>query len=140
VSPRLVAVGAAAEAYAAVAAALAARNLRWGWLELADPEPLPPGLVAAAGGGALRAVAAGGAVNVALKRRRGAPVLRDLLREHFAGCAVVFVRGGDPSATPRLEPEGEEFRWTSAPGESRRLAAEAVAAALARRGAPRGPR
>lgn len=96
--------------------------------------------MAAAEVGALRAVAAGGAVSVALKRRRGAPVLRDLMREHFAGCAVVFVRGGDAGATPRLEPEGDGFRWTPSPGESRRLSVEAAAAALAGRAAPRGRR
>ena len=81
---------------AALFAAAGALGLRIGWLELAPqapPAPLPPSLEQAARVGALRAVAIGGGRSVAVKPMRGAPVLKDVLREHFAGCALVLVRG-----------------------------------------------
>ena len=61
----------------------------------------------------LRAVAVAGGRAVAVKRVAGPPTLRDLLREHFLGCAAVVVRvppGGAPSpvdgagALPLLDP------------------------------------
>jgi hypothetical protein len=41
----------------------------------------------------LRAVAAGPRETVTVKQRRGSAVLRDLLREHFRGCAAVLIDG-----------------------------------------------
>lgn len=73
--------------------AVAAAGLRVGWLELAEPEPVPPTLARAAGAGALRAVAVGESGSVAVKARRGPAVLTDVLREHFLGCRLVLVRG-----------------------------------------------
>jgi hypothetical protein len=95
--PHLLRVAAEPAAFAPLLAALAAAGLRAGWLELGPPGALgalgalPASLEAAATLGVARAVAAGGGRSVAVKALRGAPVLRDLLREHFAGCAVVLV-------------------------------------------------
>jgi hypothetical protein len=111
-------------------AAARALDLRIGWLELAPeaaPAPLPPSLAQAADAGALRAVAIGGTRSVAVKPMRGAPVLKDVLREHFTGCALVLVRG--EIDLPRLERDGEGWR-VRLDGESRRYTAEQLARAL----------
>jgi hypothetical protein len=89
--------------FAPLLAAIAAAGLRAGWLELRQPEAAAASLEAAAALGALRAVAAGGGRSVAVKPLRGEPVLRDLLREHFRGCALVLVRG---APRPALAQEG----------------------------------
>ncbi|HXO27173.1 MAG TPA: hypothetical protein VOA80_07515, partial [Thermoanaerobaculia bacterium] len=90
---------------------LAAAGLRAGWLELGPAEPAAASLESAAALGARRAVAAGGGRSVAVKALRGEPVLRDLLREHFPGCALVLVRvrGAEPPA-PALFPSGDGWR------------------------------
>lgn len=82
---------------APLVAAAAGQGMRVGWLELGPgtspvPErPVPERLDHAAGAGALRAVAVGGGRTVVVKPMRGEPVLRDVLREHFRGCALVLV-------------------------------------------------
>src|SRR6185436_10732226 len=86
-----------------------------GWRELTDAIDVPEILAPAAGLGVLRAVAAGGGRTVAVKPLRGAPVLKDLLREHFLGCALVLIRGEVDA--PRLAPDGEAWRVES-PGEA----------------------
>jgi hypothetical protein len=96
-APHLLRVEEGPERFAPLFAALAAAGLRAGWLELRQPEaaersePAAASLEAAAALGARRAVAAGGGRSVAWKALRGEPVLRDLLREHFLGCALVLV-------------------------------------------------
>jgi hypothetical protein len=106
--PHLLRVTASAECFGGLFATLAAAGLRAGWLELRRPDLLPPTLDAAANAGAVRAVAVGGDRSVAVKRMRGAPVLRDLLREHFAGCTLVLLAGdGAPAGAPALSPDGE---------------------------------
>jgi hypothetical protein len=131
-SPALVAVDAAPESFAALFAAAAELGVRIGWLELAAPDAAPASLERAAGLGALRAVAAGGGRALALKPLRGEPVLRDLLREHFLGCAVVLVRGS--AGYPRLAPSGERLRLELAPDRARELDPPAALALLARPG------
>jgi hypothetical protein len=110
--PHLLRVAEGPERFAALFAALNAAGLRAGWLELRRQEPRPASAPAPAGSGAFpasletaaalgarRAVAAGGGRSLALKPLRGEPVLRDLVREHFLGCALVLVReGGDTAA------------------------------------------
>lgn len=121
-----------ADAVAGLAAAAAAEGLRLGWLDLSAGTPAsgpapdsdltshPAGTAGAlaslesvAAAGALRAVSFAGGCVVTVKRVTGPPVLRDLLREHFLGCAAVLVRvpPGDAPAPvdgvdglPRLDP------------------------------------
>lgn len=122
-----------AEAFADLFAAVRQAGGRVGWLELTPPSPLPPGLEAAAAGGVLRAVAVGGGRSVAVKPIRGEPVLRDLLREHFRGCALVLVRhepGGGAPALPRLEPDGPAWRLRAGDDTGRRMTSVEVVAAL----------
>ena len=115
---------------AALFAAAGALDLRIGWLELTPPPaPLPPSLEQAAAVGALRAVAIGGGRSVAVKPMRGAPVMKDVLREHFAGCALVLVRG--EIDLPKLEREGDGWR-VRLDEESRRYTTEQLARALRR--------
>jgi hypothetical protein len=78
--------------------------------------------------GVLRAVEVGEGRSVVVKPLRGAPVLKDLLREHFRGCVLVLVRG--EVEAPRLRVEGEG--WVVAPpgAASRRNSAEELAEAL----------
>ncbi len=109
-------------------AAMRQAGARAGWLELpgepAGPSagPLPESLAAAADAGALRAVAVGGGLSVAIKPMRGAPVLRDLLREHFRGCLLVLVRG-DVEA-PLLEPHGSDWSVRTSAETAKRFTTE----------------
>lgn len=105
------------DAVAGLIGAARAEGLRVGWLDLeaAAPGPVPPSLEAATDAGALRAVSAGGGRTVAVKRSAGPWVLRDLLREHFLGCALVVVRPAGEGAVdlgeiPVLEPSGDGWR------------------------------
>lgn len=95
--------------FAAFVAALRQDGRRAGWLEWAPgkrpPSPASPEVGEA---GVLRAVKVDAERTVAIKQLRGAPVLRDVLREHFRGCAVVLVRSEIESESeigaPLLEP------------------------------------
>ncbi|HEY7214904.1 MAG TPA: hypothetical protein VIC28_09760 [Thermoanaerobaculia bacterium] len=115
--------------FAPLIEAARALGLRIGWLDLStDTNPVPESLETAASLGALRAVAVGQDRTVAVKPLRGRPVLRDLLREHFQGCALVLVRGevAAPSLTIR------ENTWIVSPSgaASRSYTGEQLAAAL----------
>ncbi|HEV8579967.1 MAG TPA: hypothetical protein VGX68_12910 [Thermoanaerobaculia bacterium] len=104
-------------------------GLRIGWLELGQPvTPVPEPLETAAKLGALRAVAVGEGRTVAVKPLRGRAILRDLLREHFQGCALVLVRGD--IAAPSLRIEGGSWIVTPPGAASRRFTVEGLAAAL----------
>jgi hypothetical protein len=82
---------------------------------------------------------------VSVKRVTGPPVLRDLLREHFLGCALVVVRsGGTGSAlevelaeAPALEAVAGRLR-VAAPGQAARELSPEELAALLRRPRPWG--
>jgi hypothetical protein len=128
-SPHLLQVTDPPETFAPLIEAARALGLRVGWLELGGTaHPVPPALEAAAGLGVLRAVETSDGRSVAVKPMRGAPVLKDLLREHFRGCALVLVHG--EVEAPLLEP-GEESWSVRVPGEaSRRLATTDLAEAL----------
>lgn len=133
------------EALEALFEAIGREGLRAGWLDLAaavaPAELSAPG--AAVGAGAFRAAAVAPGRVVTVKRVAGAPVLRDLLREHFLGCVLVVVReagaggaasalGADLAELPVLESGPGGFRVT-APGQAaRELTAEALAARLRR--------
>jgi hypothetical protein len=131
--PHLLRVTAPPDCFAPLIEAARALGLRIGWLDLghlsARPEPLPAALATAADLGVLRAVAVGEGRAVSVKPLRGQPVLKDLLREHFLGCALVLVRG-DVDA-PTLEPdEDEAWRLALPQNASRRLTTADLAASL----------
>lgn len=125
-------------------------GLRVGWLEVPseDPAPVPPRLEAAASVGAFRSVAVGAERSVAVKRRAGAPVLRDLLREHFLGCALVVVgvaEAGGSEAPAELAADLAELPELTAadggylvrlPGEAGRTFEGPILAARLRRPRP----
>lgn len=124
----LLRVGGGPAAYTPLLAAAAAAGLRVGWLELRPPEPAGASLEAAAAAGSLRAVGAGGGRVVAVKTLRGAPVLADLVREHFRGCALVLLAGEAAEAeAPLLAADGDGWRVTLGSGARRLATAELVA-------------
>lgn len=116
--------------FAPLIEAARAAGLRIGWLELSAASPLPETLHAAAGLGVLRAVAAGGGRTVAVKPHRGAPVLKDLLREHFLGCALVLVQG--EAEAPALDSEEGTWRLHLPEGSIRRLTTAELVESLRR--------
>jgi hypothetical protein len=128
-SPHLLRVDDAPDRFAPLIAAARALGLRVGWLDLGGATtPIPAPLEAAAALGVLRAVAVGEARSVAVKPMRGAPVLKDLLREHFRGCVLVLVHGELEAPSLRIEDDA----WIVAPpgAASRRYATEELAMAL----------
>ncbi len=68
-------------------------RLRWNPDVEAALAGLPNGLAEAADDGVMRAVSVASDRVVAVKPLRGPAVLRDVLREHFRGCALVLVEG-----------------------------------------------
>lgn len=125
--PVTLAVAAGAAAFGPLFEALAEAGQRAGWLELgAVDSGSVPRLDEAADLGVLRAVAVGDGRVRTVKPIRGAAVLEDLLREHFRGCALVLVRGGE--GLVRLEPDGDGWRLAPPVGRAmRRSGAELVA-------------
>lgn len=138
--PHLARVEAPPEAFASLIAAARGEGLRIGWLDLGLAVEPPAPLAAAADLGVLRAVALGAQRTVTVKPMTGAPVLKDLLREHFLGCALVLVRGALDSqeplltAAPALVPTGDAFRLEGPPpsATSRALTAQSLAGRLRR--------
>ena len=128
-TPYLLRVEDSPEAFRSLIEAARSQGIRFGWLDLgAPPAPVPEVLRAAAEEGVLRAVLVGEGRAVAVKPLRGAPVLKDLLREYFQGCALVFVRG--ELDAPALTPDGDGWR-ISPPGlASRRSSTEDFIASL----------
>ena len=131
-TPALVAVEAEEREFEALFAAARRRGVRVGWLELAGASALPAPWAERAAAGPAKHLTVGAEGSVAVKPRRGAPVLRDLLREHFVGFELVLVRGH--AGAPRLVPQAEEFRLETAGGAPRSLAAEALLDELLRPG------
>lgn len=128
-APHLLRVDEGPDRFAPLIEAARGLGLRIGWLDLgAVTSPVPDALETAAGFGVLRAVAVGEGRAVAVKPLRGAPVLRDLLREHFQGCALVLVRG--PVNAPLLAPDGEGWRVEPPGAASRLFESEQLASAL----------
>lgn len=128
-SPHLLRVEDAPDRFAPLIDAARALGLRTGWLDLGTAPPSMDGdLEAAAGLGVLRAVSVGEGQTVAVKPLRGAPVLKDLLREHFQGCALVLVRG--EINAPALKTEDGAWLVTPPGAASRRYATADLALAL----------
>ncbi len=128
-APHLLRVDRGPESFAPLFEASRSAGLRVGWLELATAEP-PARLEAAAAMGALRAVAVGDGRTITVKPVRGEPVLRDLLREHFLGCALVLV-AGDLDA-PQLVPDGEAWLVSAPDGRGLRFDTPGLVRALRR--------
>jgi hypothetical protein len=130
-SPHLLRVTLAPDRFASLIEAARALKLRIGWLDWsATPGqcPAPSGLEVAADLGVLRAVSVQEGRTVSVKPLRGRPVLKDLLREHFLGCALVLVRG-DVDA-PALEPDDDGWRIQLPENASRRLTTADLSEAL----------
>jgi hypothetical protein len=127
-APHLLCVEEGPEGFAPLVEAARADGLRIGWLELAEAAPLPDVLASAAGLGVLRAVSVGGGRTVAVKPLRGEPVLKDLLREHFLGCALVLVRGAVDA--PHLRRNGEGWVIDAPEKAGQPLTTEQLAAKL----------
>ena len=122
-------------AFRSLYAAIEREGERAGWLDLSALSSAPTAGEARDGGSgagldddAWKAVAVEVGRTVAIKRRRGAPVLRDLMREHFSGCRVVLVRG--EAALPLLRSHGEDWEIEDTGGESRRLTTSELVRAL----------
>jgi hypothetical protein len=124
--------------FAPLIEAARALGLRIGWLDLQngqEPPTVPGDLETAASQGVLRAVAVGGGRTVAVKPLRGAPVLNDLLREHFQGCALVLIRGEVDA--PSLRPsESGEHDWEVKTGDRSRSYTSAALAETLRKPHP----
>ena len=129
--PVLLAVDHGVAAYSTVLRALSEDGGRAGWLELGSPGATPPAaLDDAAAAGAMRAVAVRGNRVTSVKPIRGAAVLDDLLREHFRGCRLVLVRGGE--GLVRLEADGAGWRLTPLDGRAVRQSTSELLANLRR--------
>jgi hypothetical protein len=119
--PHLLRVEEGLEAYSALISVASEENLRVGWLELGDDLQVGGSLAGATSIGLLRAVAAGPRSTVVVKPRHGEAVLRDLLREHFRGAALVLIHGQVEAIELRSEgelwrlvpPFGDEVVWSS---------------------------
>ena len=107
-------------------------GVRIGWLELDSAATPPAALEEPAALGAFRAVGVNQGRVVAVKPVRGEAVVKDLLREHFAGCRLVVIRGELEAPALVVTPSGYRIRFED--GGEREFAAEALAKAL------RGPR
>lgn len=127
-SPVLLAILGEASDFAALFAAARERGVRIGWLELESAAAPPATLAFAPAAGAFRAVAVGDRISVAVKPMKGAPVLRDLVREHFLGADVVLVKGVD--LFPKLRPGDGGWKLTESPTNERRLSLDELFARM----------
>jgi hypothetical protein len=133
-SPHLLRVTLPPDRFAPLIEAARALKLRIGWLDwnatpgTSDHCPPPSALDGAADLGVLRAVSVQEGRTVSVKPLRGRPVLKDLLREHFLGCALVLVRGEVDA--PALEPDADGWRLALPENASRRLTTAELSKAL----------
>lgn len=127
-SPHLLRVTLPPDRFAALIEGARALKLRIGWLDWSSESPAPAALDGAADLGVLRAVSVQERRTVSVKPLRGRPVLNDLLREHFLGCALVLVHG-DVDA-PALEPDGDGWRVELPENASHRFTTAELSEAL----------
>ena len=123
-TPVLFSVSGNASDYAPLFAAARERGTKVGWLELDSVAmnsrtPAGPPFTSA-----FRTVEVSERWTVSTKPRKGPAVLRDLLREHFLGAAVVLVLGLD--LFPKLVRRDDEWELEEAAGKKRRLSTEAL--------------
>lgn len=126
----LVAVDQDPAAFAPLFAAAKARGVRVGWLDLASEVGPPAELASASDAGASKSVSARAGRTLVVKTTKGAPVLRDLLREQFLGYGIVLVRGH--AGRPKLAIVGEIARLELAEGRVKSLPIDAALAELLR--------
>jgi hypothetical protein len=129
-TPYLMRVEEGPERFAPLIEEARARGLKVGWLDLESAVTPPPDLESVAALGVLRAVSVSGGRTVSVKPLRGEPVLRDLIREHFRGCALVLVRG--ETDAPRLVSDGDAWTVQVAGLAARRLTTADLVAGLRR--------
>jgi hypothetical protein len=110
-TPVLIAVDSDADAFAPLFSAAALAGVRVGWLAMDAPVEPPAALQAPSLVAAFRAVAVGNFCSIAMKRMKGEPVLRDVLREHFLGADVVLVSGLDLFPRLTLRDSGRDSGW-----------------------------
>ena len=132
--PKILKTGANAGHFDGVFQAAAGAGYRIGWLELDAEVTAPSDLEAASSAGALRAVAVSSRSIVSVKRLKGPPVLRDVVREHFTGCRLVLVRGSVEA--PEIVPDGERWLICWARGAERTLSTEQLMNELRKPGFP----
>lgn len=130
--------------FAPLVAALRQDGQRAGWLEWApgapsgEPSGAPRPFPEAEEAGMARAVRVDRERNLAVKCRRGAAVLTDVLREHFRGDSLVLVHldgdDNDPilQAAPLLDPVPAGWRVTLPGGDLQELTTARLVAALRR--------
>lgn len=123
--------------FAPLVAALRQDGLRAGWLEWSpDRGSTEAELFPGAGdSGVLRAVRVEAGQTLTAKKLRGAPVLHDVLREHFRGCTLVLVhqpKETPPIDAPLLEIKAEGWLVQLPDGGAREMTTAALAAALRR--------
>lgn len=127
-SPHLLRVTLPPDRFGTLIEAARALKLRIGWLDGSAESAAPSILDEAADLGVLRAVSMQEGRTVSVKPLRGRPVLKDLLREHFLGCALVLVRGEVDA--PALEPDGDGWRLELPESASRRFTTAELSEAL----------
>jgi hypothetical protein len=127
-SPVLVSIVGEPADFAPLFDAGAERGVRIGWLELDSAAVPPPTLSGPPFASAFRAVAVGREATVVVKPRKGAPVLRDLIREHFLGADVVLVKGLD--LFPKLRAAGDGWALAESAARERRLSLDELFARL----------
>jgi hypothetical protein len=119
------------EVYAPLLAAAAAAGLRVGWLELATAAPPPESLRSVLAAGGDRAVAVGEGWTLAVRPRKGAARLRELLRQQFLGCTLVLVRGELETPAPLVAASDDGWWRVVIPGgTARRFGLDELVAAL----------
>ncbi len=128
--PVLLAIDGGVAEHAALVRGLADGGERVGWLDLGSAVAPPGDLEEAAAAGMLRAVAVGGNRVTTVKPVLGATVLDDLLREHFRGCRLVLVRGGENLV--RLAADGDGWRLVPPVGPAVRQSTAELIASLRR--------
>lgn len=116
-------------------AAVRHEGLRVGWLRWqpvaeVDLSRLPEGLAEAADHGVMRAVSVASDRVAVVKPLRGRAVLRDVLREHFRGCALVLVEGEVDA--PGVSCDDQSWQVRRGDGVLWRGTAEQLAARLRR--------
>lgn len=128
--PRLVQVSSTAGDFASLFKAANEAGVRIGWLDLIATPAVVPELSPAAEAGALRAVSVSGSRVLSLKTLAGAPVLRDVIREHFTGCRLLLIRG--ELDAPLLSPDRGGWLVRPLGGDDKVFSTEELLSALRR--------